>query len=247
MIASSRPTALSGGRRLGAFITASIAVHGLLLGAWIRDDSVLPPATELMVTMITTDRSSPAPTAHAKSTVAREHDHAPVKHVVRPRKAAPVTKPENPAVNRMATTAMTENQQQPLPQDDVRKTPQTSNSDADTTGTTKVETAGKLIFSLGQLKERADKQLHSDFARHFYYPYLAQRRNWQGEVRLGLRIEASGRLSHIHIVKSSGYAVLDQAALDSLKKVASIPDAGHWLRGNSFDTVLPVEYRLIDS
>jgi len=113
--------------------------------------------------------------------------------------------------------------------------------------TPSIETTINPTLSIEQIKKHIDKQLHNDFARHFNYPYLAQRRNWQGKVRLGLRVEANGRLSHIHIIISSGYRVLDQAALDSLRQIAVIPDADHWLQGNTFDTVLPVECRLIDS
>ena len=82
---------------------------------------------------------------------------------------------------------------------------------------------------------------------YFSYPLLARQRNWQGEVRLGLRVEANGHLSHIHIVKSSGYTLLDHAAQKSLERIVTIPDAAGWLQGRHFDTVIPVEYRLIDS
>lgn len=82
---------------------------------------------------------------------------------------------------------------------------------------------------------------------YFSYPVLAQRRNWQGEVQLGLRVGADGQLSNIHIIKSSGYSILDRAAIKSLKQIAAIPGASDWLHGRHFDTVMPVEYRLIDS
>jgi len=90
-------------------------------------------------------------------------------------------------------------------------------------------------------------QLRAMMAASFSYPLLARQRNWQGEVRLGLRVEANGRLSHIHVVKSSGYTILDRAAERSLEQIAAVPDAVNWLRGRHFDTVIPVEYRLIDS
>jgi protein TonB len=90
-------------------------------------------------------------------------------------------------------------------------------------------------------------QLQMIFASYFAYPPLAQRRNWQGEVRLGLRIEADGQLSNIRVVQSSGYSILDNAAIKSLRQIAAFPDADNWLHGRNFDTVLPIEYRLIDS
>jgi len=236
------------GLRLGLFIAASVAAHCLLLVAWTRDNTDLPPATQLAVTVIASERSSPVTAENRQRTSADQHDHSPAKPVAWSQDIVATTRPETSADRRTATTeGMKTQQQQPLHQDSHRHANPTPDSGADTTIITNDPTANEPVFSLGQLKQRADEQLHSNFARHFSYPYLAQRRNWQGEVRLGLRIEASGLLSHIHIIKSSGYAILDQAALDSLKKVAAIPGADHWLQGNSFDTVLPVEYRLIDS
>ena len=101
--------------------------------------------------------------------------------------------------------------------------------------------------SSGYPDDSLQVQLQSMLAASFSYPALAQRRNWQGEVRLGLRVEADGQLSNIRIIKSSGYTILDRAALRSLEQIATLPDIGSWLHGRHFDTVLPVEYRLIDS
>ena len=89
------------------------------------------------------------------------------------------------------------------------------------------------------------KKLAAYFDEHFYYPSLAVNRGWQGTVKLGLRIESNGKLSQVRIIKTSGYAVLDKAALATLKKVTYINDIEDWLAGSYFDTVLPVKYQLI--
>jgi protein TonB len=81
--------------------------------------------------------------------------------------------------------------------------------------------------------------------RQLTYPAIARRKGWQGVVRLELHIEPDGRISGLHIDQTSGYAVLDEAALQSLQ-LASIPDAAQWLHGEAADIVVPVEYRLID-
>jgi len=81
--------------------------------------------------------------------------------------------------------------------------------------------------------------------RQLTYPAIARRKGWQGVVRLELHIEPDGRISDLHIDQTSGYAVLDEAALQSLQ-LASIPDAAQWLHGETADIVVPVEYRLID-
>jgi len=78
------------------------------------------------------------------------------------------------------------------------------------------------------------------------YPAIARRKGWQGVVKLELHIESDGLISALHIDETSGYAVLDRAAMESLQ-LASVPDAAQWLHGAAVDIVVPVEYRLIDS
>ena len=121
----------------------------------------------------------------------------------------------------------------------------------DETETVSIETAitsnrSNVIVSQESPATPVNNQLQSLFATYFQYPALAQRRSWEGLVQLGVRIEADGLLSHIHILKSSGYSLLDHAALSSLKQIASLPEVKALLHGNQFDMV-PVHYKLIDS
>jgi protein TonB len=96
------------------------------------------------------------------------------------------------------------------------------------------------------LGSRLEGQLRDALAPYFAYPMLARRNGWQGQVRLDLRVEADGRLSHVRIAHSSGYRLLDRAALSTLNHIKSVPKAAGWLNGRHFDMVLPVDYRLID-
>lgn len=97
-----------------------------------------------------------------------------------------------------------------------------------------------------QEKARAIAQrLNIALSEHFTYPRLAQRNGWQGLVKLGLRIEPNGQLSRIRVVSTSGFPVLDQAALETLHRISSLQNVDLWLKGSHFDTVLPVEYRLL--
>ena len=94
-----------------------------------------------------------------------------------------------------------------------------------------------------------EKQLQSvlrkAFNTHFYYPRMAIRRGWSGEVHLSLRIESNGTLSHVRILKGSGFGLLDDAAVNCLDKVDILPAAVVLLDGHSLDLILPVEYRLL--
>jgi protein TonB len=94
--------------------------------------------------------------------------------------------------------------------------------------------------------DEASAELRKMFSANFTYPPLARRRGWEGEVRLGLRLEPDGRVTHIHIVKSSGFAILDKSALKTARGLELAPAAARWLRGEWFDMILPVRYQLND-
>jgi TonB family protein len=89
--------------------------------------------------------------------------------------------------------------------------------------------------------------LHEAFVAYFHYPSLARQNGWQGELRLGLRIEPNGELVRIRILTSSGYGILDRAAIRSLEAVRRLPHAAALLKGSSLDLILPVRYQLFDS
>lgn len=89
--------------------------------------------------------------------------------------------------------------------------------------------------------------LHTELDKHFVYPPVARRNGWEGRVDIVVRLDHEGRLNALRIVHSSGYAILDQDALLTLQKIGTIPQARTWLRGYSYDTQLPVLYRLTES
>ena len=66
----------------------------------------------------------------------------------------------------------------------------------------------------------------------------------QGIVKLEVRIESDGRISRLRIERTSGYPLLDRAALQSLR-LASVPGAEQWMQGQALDIIIPVEYRLV--
>jgi TonB family protein len=96
------------------------------------------------------------------------------------------------------------------------------------------------------LASQLESKLRDALAPYFTYPLMARRNGWQGQVQVGVRVEADGRLSHVHIAHSSGHRLLDNAALTTLTRITTLPEAAGWLDGRHFDMVLPIEYRLID-
>ena len=90
-------------------------------------------------------------------------------------------------------------------------------------------------------------ELRTRLSHYLTYPPLARSHGWEGTVLLGLRVEADGQLDKIRLERSSGYAVLDNSALNSLKRIGNLVEARAWLEGHSVDMQLPVIYRLIEN
>ena len=101
------------------------------------------------------------------------------------------------------------------------------------------------VKTLEQKNAVIHKRLNALVESNFQYPRFAIKRGWEGTVELGLRIEANGRLSNVHVVKTSGYSILDEAALSTLSQANFINGLDAWLAGNYFDTTLPVKYKLV--
>ena len=87
--------------------------------------------------------------------------------------------------------------------------------------------------------------LTEEFSQHFSYPKLAKKHNWQGKVLLSLRISVRGTIENIQIDNSSGYNILDQAAVKSMRKVKSLPQISSWFK-NDIELKLPVIYQLTE-
>ena len=69
-------------------------------------------------------------------------------------------------------------------------------------------------------------------------------RGWQGEAKVDLQIDAGGNVLASKIQESSGHEVLDQQALDMVKKAAPFPAPPDALRGRTFNILVPVSFRL---
>lgn len=80
--------------------------------------------------------------------------------------------------------------------------------------------------------------------RYFVYPPMARRLGWEGRVELAVQLDPEGRLYGLRVLHSSGYALLDDDALQTLQRIGSIPQARAWLPRQGYATTLPVVYRL---
>ena len=224
------------------FLGLSVAVHTAALIAWSPHEHQAGHSGQILLLSVS-DRTG--------TTVIQSQQPAASQAA-----AIPVTSPPRPPTRRLPlTTATAVKQQQAAPvtlPPRVKPAMTTRQQHSTPQPLQAVQTTRAAITAQAAsavTRENQDQHLRTSvmdlIAQKLSYPAIARRKGWQGIVRLELHIEADGRITDLHIDETSGYNVLDEAALLSLQ-LANVPDAAQWLRGRAIDMVVPVEYRLID-
>ncbi len=86
--------------------------------------------------------------------------------------------------------------------------------------------------------------LANAIAKYKQYPKIAQMRGWHGTVIADLEIDTIGAVISIKIKKSSTYEVLDNEALEMIKKASPFPAPPESLRGKNFNVLVPISFKL---
>lgn len=208
-----------GRHALPLFIVCSVAAHALMLTTWTPSAPQLHNGGGATLTIAL---SRPAPVPELKSATP-----APaVAESTRRTDAARRMSRVSPAQDSAVSDAVEKSEPSPSPAS-AASLRQAMQIDSDPT----LNIAARVNLEL---------------ARHFHYPAQAVRRGWQGTVTLGFRVSVDGVIENLHIAQSSGYALLDRAALGALGKVHAIALDSGTLRA-ALDLQLPVIYRLEES
>ena len=80
--------------------------------------------------------------------------------------------------------------------------------------------------------------------RYKRYPAQAMDRGWQGRVEIRLVVGANGTIQSSLVKASSGYEILDNQALDMVKKAKPLTPIPAALRGREFSVDIPVIFDL---
>ena len=238
--------------KLFIFIMVSLTAHALLMFIHGQPTqySAQPLPGQQWLSVSLSAMTSPTPVNNAKSTNRTGENHKPgsliATHQIIARK---ISHDSNNLKSLHAITGL-------IPQKDLRKplaiktntAIQQTNSENKLTKTIPVsqnkqnqvaQQEMQRNFLLGEIKNR--------LLRFMYYPVQARKRGWEGKVMVSFHIDRNGFFHNIRLAHTSGYALLDSAALIAIRKVNNIPLSQ---RGKDFIPVafqLPVIYRLSDS
>jgi protein TonB len=87
-------------------------------------------------------------------------------------------------------------------------------------------------------------QLTRAIAQQKKYPKIAQMRQWQGEVLLNIEIDPQGNLVKADILEESRYKILNNEAIDMVKRASPFPQPPEELRLKNFTVLVPISFKL---
>ena len=117
-----------------------------------------------------------------------------------------------------------------------RKMPENISTALDVSGTSDVDTNAARGLFTGKVRQRiADAK---------YYPRTARRRGIEGQPVVAFTLDKGGRLMKAGLAKTSGYRLLDQAALEAVQQAAPYPEIPAELNAETFQFKLPISFIL---
>ena len=196
-------------------IAISMAIHIILMIGLPELNKPLLMPQEMSVTISSSPIQKPIEEIEAPQ---------PVK------KVEPIQKKITPIINKNATSVA-----QPTPTE-VASTPP-------------AETVSKISNIVPQEQvtqhlESYSSLLANAIAKYKQYPKIAQMRGWQGTIIVDLEIDSKGNVMSIKVKKSSTYEVLDNEALEMIRKASPFPAPPESLRGKNFNVLVPISFKL---
>jgi len=76
------------------------------------------------------------------------------------------------------------------------------------------------------------------------YPGFAKKMGYQGKILVAFRINRDGEISSLSVSKSSGYKILDEAALETVKEAGPYPAIPNELNKKFLKLKIPISYAL---
>lgn len=96
----------------------------------------------------------------------------------------------------------------------------------------------------GAARRDWQSRLLAHIARYKSYPALAQANDWQGMSVVRFTFQRDGTVIAAAIVQGSGHAVLDQAALATLRRASPLPPPPAGMPGDPLTLTLPLQFSL---
>lgn len=106
------------------------------------------------------------------------------------------------------------------------------------------ESAEGTQTDMSDLRGLFTGKVRQKIARAKYYPGIARRRGMEGQPVIAFTLNKWGRLTGVQLAQSSGYQLLDQAALEAVQKAEPYPEIPAELNTDTFQFKLPISFIL---
>lgn len=191
-----------------AAVGLAILVHGavFLIGFDRFSDATLPPRIAQFVTVTMSYRQNPV-----KAKAAEKKEEAPSQEIPEPKKVEAPKPRQKPVLGKPSNLEEQESVSV-VQQEELRAVGEEKVSDA---ARREEASPRDSAGATGQVREAVPLYKINPPPR---YPRAAKRRGSQGTVVLSVFVDAQGHVANLWIFESSGYRVLDTAALEAVKK-----------------------------
>jgi TonB family protein len=98
--------------------------------------------------------------------------------------------------------------------------------------------------NLGVLRGLFTGKVRQRIAKAKYYPRVARRRGMEGQPIIAFTLGKQGQLKKVDLAQTSGYQLLDQAALEAVNQAAPYPEIPAELKTDTFKFKLPISFVL---
>ena len=82
--------------------------------------------------------------------------------------------------------------------------------------------------------------IKNDIQNKIIYPLIARKKGWQGTVLVSFVVSEDGMVKDVQIKESSGFSLLDQSAVNTIKKAAPFPPPPA-----RAELIVPINYSLV--
>jgi len=221
-------------RTLYACLGVSVVLHGLAMLSLPALQSPEHPDEAKALTALFAARTEPVQAAPAQRRLQRRQAELP----------APLPKPVDPVPVAEAAASATGTGSTPAPSPQPAASPPVASSAAEPSSAERP--AGPSPEALDASLLEAYRLALIDAARRYKrYPLQAMERGWEGRVEIRVVVGANGTIKSALVKRSSRYQVLDDQALDmvrrafnALTQVQPVP------RGREFTVDVPVVFEL---
>lgn len=97
---------------------------------------------------------------------------------------------------------------------------------------------------LGDLRGLFTGKVRQRIANAKYYPRTARRRGMEGQPVIAFTLDKSGQLVKVDLAQTSGYQLLDRAAVEAVHQAAPYPEIPTELQTDTFQFKLPISFVL---